>query len=259
MNTTTPFDLNGYSVFYKGRKTYPDFVVNNTIDYSCKLPTLYNETGYPITVPLPNGCHASDFDQFGDVEAFGVFPPWQRQLSKFAGVQDRLKEWKKELQPQLVAFACLTIASLDIDGIRIDKATQITLDFLASVWSPGVRECASQLGKSGFFLPGEITSRIDYAGLYVGRGLQPFKRPAPNVKPTTSHAVDSLMRKSFSVDSSAFHYSLYRTLVSFLGLYGNIDSDLDLDFVKVWKQLTLSFDFVNGATGLFDPRGLSFI
>lgn len=31
--------------------------------------------------------------KYGDIEAFGVFPDWQRQLAKFASLQDRLREW----------------------------------------------------------------------------------------------------------------------------------------------------------------------
>jgi alpha-1,3-glucan synthase len=26
------------------------------------------------------GCYDSDFDQYGDIEAFGVWPDWKRQL-----------------------------------------------------------------------------------------------------------------------------------------------------------------------------------
>ena len=39
-----------------------------------------------------SGCRVSDFDQYGDLEAFGVHPDWQRQLSKFASVQGCLRE-----------------------------------------------------------------------------------------------------------------------------------------------------------------------
>ena len=75
------------------------------------------------------------------MEAFGVHPDWQRQLAKFASVQDRLRDWKPSVAKNLEKFPCLMIEALDIDGIRIDKATQINVDFAAQ-WSNATRTCA---------------------------------------------------------------------------------------------------------------------
>src|ERR1700731_1971715 len=98
----------------------------------------------------------SEFDQYGDTEAFGVFPDWQRQLSRFASVQDRLREWNPEVGDKIKHFTCLVISMLDIDGFRIDKAAQLTTDYLAS-WGKATHDCARQYGKNNFYIPGEIT------------------------------------------------------------------------------------------------------
>jgi len=60
--------------------------------------------------------------------SFGNYTEWQRQLSKFAFVQDRLREWRPSVLAKIQHFSCMTIASLDIDGFRIDKALQVTVD-----------------------------------------------------------------------------------------------------------------------------------
>lgn len=131
------------------------------------------------------------------MEAFGVHPDWQRQLSKFSSVQDRLREWDPvvadvglSLSPppspssphqlitpllgiqNLIHYACLMIEALDIDGTRIDKATQLTVDFAAK-WSNGTRTCARQHGKNNFFIPGEIVGGDVFGSLYIGRGRTP--------------------------------------------------------------------------------------
>ena len=108
---------------------------------------------------------ASDFDQYGDMEAFGVHPDWQRQLSKFASVQDRLREWQPTVMSKIQVFACLAIKALDIDAIRIDKSTQVTLDALAD-WTTNTRMCAAQVNKTNFFIAGEVTGGDTFGSLY---------------------------------------------------------------------------------------------
>lgn len=109
---------------------------------------------------------SSDFDQYGDMEAFGVHPDWNRQLSKFASVQDRLREWQPHVMEKLIRFSCLTIKALDFDGIRVDKATQVTLD-ATSIWAAAVRKCAAELGKDNFFITGEVTGGNTFGSLYL--------------------------------------------------------------------------------------------
>ena len=108
---------------------------------------------------------ASDFDQYGDMEAFGVHPDWQRQLSKFASVQDRLREWDPAVMDKIQVFSCLAIKALDIDAIRIDKSTQVTLNALAA-WTSSTRNCAAQLNKTNFYIAGEVTGGDTFGSLY---------------------------------------------------------------------------------------------
>ena len=140
---------------------------------------------------------------------------------------------------------------MDIDGFRIDKATQITLNFLTKEWVPAMRDCARSLGKMNFFIPGEITARIDFGGIYVGRGL---KGKLTSEDQSFNPPKTMLSRTSFGLDATAFHYSVYRSLVSFLGVYGNINSDLPIDLVEAWNQMLLSLDYINAQSNKLDPR-----
>jgi alpha-1,3-glucan synthase len=107
----------------------------------------------------------SDFDQYGDTEAFGVHPDWQRQLSKFASVQDRLREWKPSVMAKLQVFPCMVIQALDIDAIRIDKSTQVTVGALTQ-WATAARQCAAKFGKNNFYITGEVTGGDTFGSLY---------------------------------------------------------------------------------------------
>lgn len=129
------------------------------------MPKFWHDDGTVIDVPS-DGCKLSDFDQYGDMEAFGVHPDWQRQLSKFSSVQDRLREWTPHVMDKLKVFSCIAIKALDFDAIRIDKATQVTVDALAQ-WSSSTRACAAKLGKNNFFIPGEVTGGDTFSALYV--------------------------------------------------------------------------------------------
>ena len=80
LNSSAPFSLNEYDTVWKlppyapwGFDEYPDFKISNNFNSSCTLPQFWLDTGEPIDV-THDGCYASEFDQFGDVEAFGVFP-----------------------------------------------------------------------------------------------------------------------------------------------------------------------------------------
>ena len=100
------------------------------------------------------------------MEAFGVHPDWQRQLSKFASVQDRLREWSPTVKAKLKTFSCMAITALDIDAIRIDKSTQVTVDALAD-WASSTRACAAALNKTNFYIPGEVTGGDTFGSIYL--------------------------------------------------------------------------------------------
>ncbi len=83
----------------------------------------------------------------------------QRQISKFAFVQDRLREWRPDVLTKIEHFACMTLATLDIDGFRIDKGVTITVDAQAH-WSDSIRTCAKRFGKENFYISGAYFSKL---------------------------------------------------------------------------------------------------
>lgn len=264
-NKTATFTTKGHKTGYKGSRQYLDFQPSNEYLDKCEYPRFWSVDGLPLPLESTGlqGCYDSDFDQYGDIEAFGVFPDWQRSLAKFASVQDRLREWKPSVRNRIALFSCLSIIMLDVDGFRFDKATQITVDALAD-HNEAVRQCAKRLGKDNFFLPGEITGGDAYGSIYIGRGRQQGMAP-DDLSQAMNLTTDILNlnghmtirdRGKNALDSGAFHYSTYRHLTRFLGLSGTLEAGFDVppNWVKMWNQFVLNNDLVNPNTGVFDPR-----
>ncbi|KAJ5565716.1 hypothetical protein N7535_007354 [Penicillium sp. DV-2018c] len=263
LNTTTPFSTKEHKALWKSDRHYVDFRYSNTYNETCKYPRFWNETGYPVDQYVYDelvGCYDGDFDQYGDIEAFGVYPDWQRELAKFASVQDRLREWVPSVRERLIRHSCMIIASFDIDGFRYDKATQATVDALGDM-SGSYRDCARRVGKENFFLPGEITSGNTLGSIFHGRGRQ------PDMQPTTLEEAFKLTNDSDpgyfirghnqqATDAAAFHYSVYRSLTRFLGMDGNLAAgyDVPVNWTEAWYQMVLTNDMINANTGKFDPR-----
>jgi alpha-1,3-glucan synthase len=263
LNETTPFRLQEHNVQWKSDREYWDFRFSNTYNNTCQYPRFWNETGFPIDQTFTDqmkGCYDSEFDQYGDTEAFGVFPDWRRELSKFASVQDRLREWHPPVRQKIENFYCMLLASLDVDGYRYDKATQSTPDAMGEA-NAAIRSCARRFGKDNFFLPGEITGGNVFGSIFVGRGRQPDMLPdnlTKAVQLTNTSADQYFIRDpEFSgLDSGAFHYTVYRTLTRHLGMDGNLEAGYDspTNWVDMWNNFLLTNDFVNPNTGVFDPR-----
>lgn len=59
-----------------------------------------------------------------------------------------------------------------------------------------------------------------------------------------------------ALDGAAFHYSIYRNLLRFLGMDGSMEAayDLEHDWVEAWNKILVSNDLLNAETGEFDPR-----
>ncbi|KAL4979952.1 hypothetical protein BDW66DRAFT_147863 [Aspergillus desertorum] len=263
LNVTAPFSLKEHEAIWKSERRYADFDFGNTYNETCEYPQFWNETGWPVDKDVLDelqGCYNSDFDQYGDREAFGVYPDWQRQLAKFASVQDRLREWNPSVRERLIRHSCMIIKAFDIDGFRYDKATQSTVDALGDM-SSAYRQCAREVGKKNFFLPGEITGGNNFGSIYIGRGRQPNQYP--------ESAMDSMAMNNESehqyflredglqaLDSAAFHYSTYRSLTRFLGLDGNLAAgyDMPVDWTDAWNVMVMTNDMINANTGRFDPR-----
>ena len=149
---------------------------------------------------------------------------------------------------------------LDIDGYRIDKATQVTVDALSD-FSVSMRECAQSVGKENFFITGEVSGGNQYGSVFIGRGRQPDMTPTTALEAVT---MSNTSNSSFFIrdqgenglDSAAFHYSIYRSLTRLLGMGGIIEGPYDtpIDLVDAWNVLLLTNDMVNPTTGVFDPR-----
>ncbi|KAI3398107.1 hypothetical protein diail_9860 [Diaporthe ilicicola] len=264
LNDSAPFKTDEYKVSYKSNRHYHDFAFGNDYNETCEYPRFWNETGFPIDDAERDqfkGCYNSDFDQYGDTEAFGVHPDYQRQMTKFSSVQDRLRDWVPSVRQRLETFSCMVITMLDIDGFRFDKAAQVTVDAQGN-FSAAMRDCAAKVGKKNFFLPGELTPGNTLSSIYYGRGRQPDQQPkdlptAMNLTGNQSEDEFFLREKGQNaLDSAAFHYSVYHYLTRFLGMSGNLEAgyDLPLDWVNATNQMILTNDLVNPNTGNFDPR-----
>ncbi|KAG1859045.1 glycoside hydrolase family 13/glycosyltransferase family 5 protein [Suillus tomentosus] len=268
INASAPFSLTEYPAIYKhpnylpwGFEQYADFSIINERNTSCQLPVFWQDDGTIQLVTGHDGCYESDLDQYGDMDAFGIHPTWQRQLSKFASVQDRLREWKPSVMNKLTTFSCMAITALDIDAIRVDKSTQLTVDGLTA-WASATRACATNLGKKNFYITGEVTGGDTFGSLYLGRGRTPTILPPRFLQSAnlTESENQYFLRPQSSngLDGYAFHYSLYRSLIHFLGVDDKlvVTSDLNTNFITAWNQMLVTNDFLNPNTGLADPKHL---
>ncbi|KAI7774406.1 hypothetical protein LA080_008800 [Diaporthe eres] len=255
-----------HTALWKTSRRYHDFTFGTTFNDTCEhFPRLYWDNGSEVGSAVYDsfgGCYNGDFDQFGDTEAFGVYPDYRRQLTKFASVQDRLREWVPDVLERISLFSCLTIQMLDIDGFRYDKATQVTVD-AEGKFSANLRKCAKEVGKDNFFLPGEITGGDTFGAVYIGRGRAPEQyidneEKAVNLTNVTAADMDIFIRDEGqqALDSAAFHYSIYRNLLRFLGMDGGMEAAYDLpkNWVAAWNRMLQTNDFINAETGVVDPR-----
>ncbi|KAF6820108.1 alpha-glucan synthase [Colletotrichum plurivorum] len=265
LNTTAPFEPHEMEVIYKTERQYLDWTFADGYNETCEhFPRLYYESGSevgPEVYDMFQGCYNGDFDQFGDTEAFGVYPDYRRQLTKFASVQDRLREWVPAVNQKLGHFSCMLIQMLDIDGFRYDKALQVTVD-AQGLFSKKMRECAADLGKKNFFLPGEITGGNTMGSIYIGRGRLP-EQWFPDINTAFNTTANKSTSDMFirdqghqALDSAAFHYSFYRFLVIFLGMDGTGVAGFDVpsNFVEAWNEVLRANDHINAMTGEVDPR-----
>ncbi|KAK4155658.1 family 5 putative glycoside hydrolase family 13/Glycosyltransferase [Chaetomidium leptoderma] len=260
LNTTTPFSFTEHNAVWKSSRRYWDFPLGDD-SVACEYPRFWDEHGKlegEDVMSHMTTCRTSDFDQYGDVESFGRYPEWQKQLSKFGFVQDRLREWRPSVLDKIKLFSCMTIASLDIDGFRIDKALTITVDAQAE-WSEHMRSCARRFNKTNFFIPGEIVGGNALGALYFGRGKEPgmaVKTLEESYNATNATDPSSYVRTNQALDSACFHYSAYRSLTRFLAVDGVYGAEMDtrINWAEAWQDMLLTTDFVNANTGKFDPR-----
>lgn len=264
LNASVPFDTKEHEVLYREpSRQYLDFKFGNTYNATCTYPRFWLENGFPVGADVTNqltSCYDSEFDQFGDFQGLGDFNGWKLSLSKAAGVQDRLRDWVPSVREKIELFSCLTIMMLDLDGYRIDKATQVTVDALGE-FSHSMRECARKVGKENFFITGEISAGNTFGSIFLGRGRQPDMQVANQLEAVTMTNVSNSSlfirdNDKNGLDSAAFHYSISRSLTRLLGMDGLIEEPYDtpIGLVDAWNDLLLTNDLVNPNTGVFDPR-----
>lgn len=260
-NVTAPFSWTEHKLHRKSTGGYRDFEQSDEFHDECpyQFPRFWDQGGHLYNDENTTkmvGCMSSEFDQFGDTGAFGVYPEWQKQLSKFGGVQDRLRDWSPTVLDKIVHFSCMWIKGLDVDGFRMDKAMQITVDPLGN-FSSRIRECASELGKDNFFIPGEIVNGNTNGAIYIGRGKEPSMR-YNNISDAINSTTSEYIRKDGhqGLDAGAFHYSTYRALMRFLGLDGVLSAaeDAPVNFADQWQVLVETNDMRNAYDNRFDPR-----
>ncbi|CAN8104147.1 unnamed protein product [Discula destructiva] len=263
-NDTAPFAWGEYNHFWKSDRRYLDFQPGNDTNTTCKYPRYWDNNGHYLAniSSMETECKDSEFSLYGDLlgtAATGSVPVWQNQLSKFSGVQDRLREWQPTVLDKIKHFSCMQIASLDFDGFRMDKALQTNSDALGE-FSQYQRECAKRYGKENFLIIGEVVGTNAMSSIYFGRGMQAgsyFTNFTEAAMATNTTNITEYTRDfgQSALDGTAFHYSIYGALTRFLGLDGPIGL-YGVDFVSFWQSMMLEDDFVNANTGLLDPRHL---
>lgn len=156
-------------------RQYHDFHPSNDWNSTCRPPQIWEQNGLlepQYILDDFTGCRNSEFDMYGDIKGTGAYPSYVNQFSRFASVQDRLREWRPDVLEKINIMSCMQIQMLDIDGFRMDKGVQTTLDAMAD-FSTYQRECARRLGKENFLMVGEVVADPKLAANYFGRGKTP--------------------------------------------------------------------------------------
>lgn len=126
------------------------------------------------------------------------------------------------MRDKIKHMSCMQIAMLDIDGFRMDKALQTTVDSMAD-FSEYQRQCARTYGKDNFFMIGEVVGSDAQTSVYIGRGKQPdmygdnFTAAITTTNATAND--DTYIRDNglSALDGAGFQYTIYGALSRFLG------------------------------------------
>ncbi|KAI3390844.1 hypothetical protein diail_8547 [Diaporthe ilicicola] len=257
LNKTAAFQWGEYEYQWKQDRRYVDWEPGNEI-VNCTYPRMWDDNGWQITINQTT-CRDSEFDQYGDSANTGHVIVYENQLDKYGSVQDRLRDWRSDVLEKIKHLSCIQIAMLDIDGFRMDKALQSTVDSLAE-FADYQRQCAKRYGKDNFYIIGEVVGTAAQSSVYTGRGKQPnhyTTNTTAAALSTNTTDPDKYIRDFglSALDGAAFSYIIYGGMTRFLGLDGYTGLD-GTDFVDFWDQMLLQNDFVNANTGKFDPRAV---
>lgn len=78
LNVSTPFNRREHNALWKSDRRYNDFAFGNNELPHCDYPRFYGDDG-KLVLNLSSelvGCRDSEFDQYGEVAAFGIYPEW---------------------------------------------------------------------------------------------------------------------------------------------------------------------------------------
>ncbi|KAL0487147.1 alpha-amylase [Acrasis kona] len=149
---------------------YQDFLVNNTFFNDGQYCTLYGYDGLPKHDTGKGSYWYSDFHHNGDLSDYGDV--YQNHLGKIYGIMDDLRTTHPRVQDKIIAMTKSLIASVDIDGIRMDTPMQVPLEFFQR-WAPAVKNYAKKLGKDNFYIVGEFFCPKERSSTMTGRGKSP--------------------------------------------------------------------------------------
>lgn len=117
-----PFNWDEYDYVWKTDRRYLDFEPGNERNYSCQYPRMWGQDGFPLAqeyLDQEKSCRISDFDSYGEIEGIGLFTVFQTQLSKFASVQDRLREWNPSVMDRLKVMSCMQIGPFFFNALLL--------------------------------------------------------------------------------------------------------------------------------------------
>lgn len=100
-NTSVPFSFDEHDYTWKDpQRRYHDFQPGDKRNESCVMPQIWEQNGYLAQADVMqqyHGCRESEFDLYGDIKGTGSYPSYINQFSRFASVQDRLREWRPDV------------------------------------------------------------------------------------------------------------------------------------------------------------------
>jgi alpha-amylase len=159
-----------------------DVVVNHMGDLIDSGAGGYPNYQYPATYPLRwRNAAKRYFGVFDDLTKFhahgniGTYSDPEQIVGELFGLDD-LKTEDAAVRAELVSAANWLITNTDCDGFRIDTVKHTEMGFWPE-WTPAVRAHAASLGKSSFFMFGEVFDGSDAKnGSYTGTvGGGPYK------------------------------------------------------------------------------------
>lgn len=241
--SAAPFRLhNGeYRLFPRGNVTYVDFPVDNTFYNDGSYGTVYGSDGYPVTDAGGGSFWFSDLHHNGDLQDYGDV--WQNHNGKIYGIMDDLRTDHVRVQKKIIAMTQSLIASVDIDGIRMDTPMQVPLDFFQN-WGPAVRSFAASLGKDNFLIFGEFYCSRERAATMTGRGRTP-----------NQYGQESFISNDLYAFDGGIHYPFFFWTQQAIRQQNNNPSGIKRD---VWDHDIPAYDFYNPRRGENRYRHLNF-